>query len=88
MNLEKGTIQAAAQLIGAKMMNEKENKPVDTLYGCSTTGVEWRFLKYTNHQIIIDGTRYLINELPELLGVLQFIIEESSKQIPELVLSN
>ncbi len=83
-NLEKGTIQAAAQLIGAKKMNEIEGKPVDTLYGCSTTGVEWRFLKYTDNQIIVDETRYLIRDLPEL-GVLQYIIEESSKQFPELV---
>lgn len=84
LDIEKGTIQAAAQLIGAKMMNEAENKPVDTLYGCSTTGVEWRFLKYTDNQIILDKNRYLIKDLPELLGVLQYIIEESKKQFPEL----
>ncbi len=84
LDIEKGTIQAAAQVIGAKMMNEAENKPVDTLYGCSTTGIEWRFLKYTDNQIIIDETRYLISALPKLLGVLQFIIEESKKQFPKL----
>ncbi len=85
LDIEKGTVQAAAQLIGAKMMNEMDGKPVETLYGCSTTGVEWRFIKYTDNQIIVDETRYLIKELPELLGVLQHIIEESKKQFPELV---
>jgi len=85
LDIERGTIQATAQLIGAKMMNEAENKPVDTLYGCSTTGIEWRFLKYTDNQIILDKNRYLIKDLPELLGVLQYIIEESKKQFPELV---
>jgi len=84
-DIEKGTIQAAAQLIGAKKMNEKEGKPVDTLYGCSTTGIEWRFLKYTDNQIVLDKNRYLIKDLPELIGVLQHIIEESKKQFPELV---
>ena len=50
-DIEKGTIQCAAQLIGAKKLNEAEGNPIDTLYGCSTTGLEWRFLKYTDNQI-------------------------------------
>ncbi len=84
-DIEKGTIQCAAQLIGAKKLNEAEGNPVDTLYGCSTTGLEWRFIEYTDNQIIIDKTYRLINKLPELLGVLQHIVEVSKKQFPELV---
>lgn len=85
-DIEKGTIQCAAQLIGAKKLNEIDGNPVDTLYGCSTTGMEWRFLKYTDNQIIMGEKRYQISsELPELLGVLQHIIEVSKKQFPELV---
>ena len=78
-DLEQGTIQAAAQLIGAKKLNEIEKNPVEVLYGCSTTGVEWRFLKYQNNEIIIDETRYLISDLPNLLGVLQYIIDNSKQ---------
>ena len=84
LDIEKGTIQCAAQLIGAKMMNEKDGKIIDTLYGCSTTGLEWRFLKYVENQIIVDKKYHQIDELPKLLGILQFIIEESRKQFPEL----
>lgn len=85
-DLEKGTVQCAAQLIAAKKLNEIEKNPVDTLYGCCTTGVEWRFLKLTDNQIVIDKKRYPISaELPELLGVLQYIIEVSKKQFPELI---
>ncbi len=86
LDIEKGTIQSAAQLIGAKMMNEMDGKPVETLYGCSTTGVEWRFLKYADNQIIVDEVRYNIEgKLPRILGILQYIIKESKKQFPELV---
>ena len=84
LDIEKGTIQCAAQLIGAKMMNEKDGKVIDTLYGCSTTGLEWRFLKYVENQIIVGETYYQISKLPKLLGILQYIIEESRKQFPEL----
>lgn len=79
-DLEQGTIQAAAQLIGAQRLNEIENTPTRTLYGCSTTGIEWRFLKYTESQIIIDETRYLISNLPQLMAVLQAIIDNSNPQ--------
>lgn len=78
-DLERGTIQAAAQLIGAKKLNEIESTPIDTLYGCSTTGLEWRFLKYIDNEIIIDETRYLLTELSSVLGILQHIIDVSRK---------
>ncbi|MCB1190599.1 MAG: hypothetical protein H7A23_19905 [Leptospiraceae bacterium] len=78
-DLEQGTIQASAQLIGAKKLNEIENNPIDILYGCSTTGIEWRFIKYINNEMIIDETRYLIRDLSSLLGVLQYIINSAKK---------
>ena len=53
-DLEKGTIQAAAQLIGAKKLNELEENNFKTLYAASTTGIEWRFLKYQNNEISIE----------------------------------
>lgn len=42
-DLEADSMQVVAQLIGAKKLNELENNGVDTLYGCSTTSVAWRF---------------------------------------------
>jgi hypothetical protein len=82
-DLEQGTIQCAAQLIAAKKFNELENNNFKTIYGCSTTGIEWRFLKYAENEIIVDEERYLINELPKLLGVLQQILQISKKQVLE-----
>jgi hypothetical protein len=76
-DLEQGTIQCSAQLIAAQKLNILEENPPHTLYGCCTTGVEWRFLQYADNQIVIDEKRYLINELPKLLGVLQHIIDIS-----------
>jgi hypothetical protein len=80
-DLEHGTIQCAAQLIAAKRFNEMENNAIDTIYGCSTTGIEWRFLKYHNQEIVIDEERYLLNELPRLLGVMQHIIDVSKNEV-------
>ena len=74
-DLEKGIIQCAAQLIGANVFNSNEDKPVKTIYGCSTTGVEWVFLKLSDGVITLDRSRFYITELPKLLGALQRIID-------------
>lgn len=77
---DQGIIQCAAQLIGAARLNEREKKRIPTLYGCSTTGVEWRFLRFENQVFTLDEARYLINDLPRLLGVLQAIIDHTRPQ--------
>lgn len=76
-DLEQGTIQCSAQLIGARKLNESEGNSFETLYGCSTTGVEWRFLKLEKNEITIDEKRYFITELANLLGALQAIVERT-----------
>ena len=35
-DIEQGTIQCSAQLIAANILNQKDNYPFKTLYGCST----------------------------------------------------
>lgn len=74
-DLELGTLQCAAQLIAAHRLNEFEGNPVQPLYGCSTTGVEWRFLKYEGNTFILDEQRYYLAQLPTLLGALQAIVD-------------
>lgn len=76
-NIEKGIIQCAAQLIGVQVFNEKEGQPVKTIFGCSTTGAEWVFLKLSDNVISLDRNRFYITELPKLLGALQQIINST-----------
>jgi hypothetical protein len=80
-DVEQGTIQCSAQLIAARKFNDLEGNHPAVLYGCSTTGIEWRFLKYENNEVTLDKRRYLVNELDTLLGVLQHIVDISQKQI-------
>lgn len=77
-DIEGGTVQCAAQLIAAQILN-KESKPVfnKTVYGCSTTGVEWRFLKLKDEVLTIDLDRYYIQNTEQLLGILQLILKSS-----------
>ena len=75
-DMELGTAQCAAQLLGAARLNEREKKVIPALYGCCTTGLEWRFLRFSANTFVLDDARYLISNLSKLLGALQFIINE------------
>ena len=76
-----GIIECAAQLSGASRLNKREKKYIPTLYGCATTGIEWRFLKFENQVFTLDESRYLISDLGKLLGVLQYIIDQTRPQV-------
>ena len=65
----------AAQMLGAKMFNEKNNKKVDLIYGCVTNGINWNFLKLKNQHLTIDENLFFISEIEKLLGAFQTIIE-------------
>lgn len=76
-DMEQGIVQCAAQLVGASRLNEREKRVPPVLYGCSTTGIEWRFLKLENQVFTLDEDRYLINRTSKLLGVLQQIVDHT-----------
>lgn len=73
-DLELGIPQCAAQLIGAKIFNERKGIFLDSIYGCVTTGNEWIFLKLET-DILIDTRIYYLNEIEEILAVFQHIID-------------
>jgi hypothetical protein len=47
-----------------------ENLKDETLYGCSTTGIEWRFLTLRGHEVTVDEVRHQLAHLDALLGTL------------------
>lgn len=75
-DLDLGKPQCAAQMLGVKIFNEKHNIFYDTVYGVVTTASAWLFLKLENNIIYTDDDSVLsLNELPKILGRLQFIID-------------
>lgn len=79
-DLELGIPQCAAQLIGAKIFNERKGIFLDSIYGCVTTGNEWIFLKLET-DILIDTRIYYLNEIEKVLAVFQHIIDHYKKNI-------
>jgi Holliday junction resolvase len=72
--IEEGFGQCAAEMYATYLFNKEFGIESPIVYGCVTNAFEWVFLKLENETIIIDNHRYSINDLSELLGALQNIV--------------
>ena len=67
--------QCAAQMLGAKIYNENNGTPLETIYGCVTTGDDWLFLCLTGKEIFVDTRKYYLGQIGELLAAFQHILD-------------
>lgn len=69
--------QCVAEMYATRIWNEKKGESAQTIFGAITTGDNWLFLRYKSGMTIeIDKTNYSLKQLDELLGVLQYIINQ------------
>lgn len=78
-DLDWGTAQCAAQLVGSTLFNASYGIEFPYIYGATTDGTTWKFLRLKNKELIIDSDFYTIQNLDKLLGVLQFILNDCKK---------
>jgi len=74
-DIKEGLGQCVAQMLGAKLVNQHENNEISFIYGCVTTGETWQFMKLEEDILMMDTSRYYINELDKLLWVFQYVID-------------
>jgi hypothetical protein len=73
-----GFAQCAAEMYAARLFNQQTGEPYETIYGAVTNAYDWVFLKLEGDTVYIDIDRYYLNELPKILGILQYIITASA----------
>lgn len=71
----KAVPQAMAQMLGARVFNQKGGENVDIIHGIITDGDVWIFLRLEDNIVSVDEEKYYINDLPHLLGGLQRIVD-------------
>ncbi len=74
-DLESGLGQCTAEMVAARIFNERDGTPLPAVHGCVTTALEWLFLRLEETTLTIDTHRYSLTNLPELLGALQSVID-------------
>jgi hypothetical protein len=77
--IEEGFAQCAAEMYAARLFNKQTNEPYETIYGVVTNAFDWVFLRLEAEYIWIDTQRYFLNDLPKILGIFQFIIDQYKK---------
>jgi len=73
--LEEGFAQCAAEMHAAISFNQENQTPVQFMHGCVTNGYEWCFLCLENEIVQVDTERFFLNQLQEILGIFQMIID-------------
>lgn len=68
--LENGLGQCAAGMVGAQQFNQKHDLPIPSVYGSVTNGSNWKFLKLSGTELVVDITEYDITPIDQLLGIL------------------
>lgn len=64
-----GIPQCLAEMVAAQRFNGNE----ETVYGCVTSGTQWRFLQLDGNNAVVDAREYPIQQLDDIYSILTFI---------------
>jgi hypothetical protein len=69
-DLVAGLGQCVAEMVAIRLFNEREGTPVAAVFGCVTSGSNWRFLKLEGSTLFIDRPEYYPRDAAKILGIL------------------
>ena len=72
-DIEGGLGQCIAQMVAADQFNQTSDRVDATVFGCVTTGETWQFLKLAGAEVLMDRSRYYIDNVEKILGVIRSI---------------
>lgn len=67
-NLEDAIGQCAAEMVAAQLFNAKRNEPLAAIYGATTSGESWKFLKLVDKTLYVQARSTSLDHLPSILG--------------------
>ena len=70
--------QCIAEMVAAQHFNTQKGNVIPVIYGASTTGTVWQFLKLEGQQLYIDKEPYSIRECAKILGILTSMVEQQA----------
>lgn len=73
-NIKSGISQCGAEMVAAQKYNQQKNNAVPSIYGCVSTGTNWKFLKLTGADLSIDLVEYYIDAPEKIMGILASVV--------------
>lgn len=71
-----GLGQCVAEMIAAQRFNAEKGNDIPCVYGATTTGVNWLFLKLVGKQLHIDMATYMLERCDRILGILAGMVSQ------------
>lgn len=69
-NLKSGLGQCVAEMVAARLFNQRHGGGPETIHGAVTTGSLWRFLRLVGPRILIDRTELFLDPVERIVGTL------------------
>ena len=69
-NLTAGLGQCVAEMVAAQRFNAEQGNDIPCVYGTTTSGIEWVFLKLEEKKLQLDMAAYTIERCDKILGIL------------------
>ncbi|MCV3216377.1 hypothetical protein OGM63_23170 [Plectonema radiosum NIES-515] len=74
-NIQSGLGQCIAEMIAAKLFNERKENKIEIIYGVVTTGSVWKFMRLIEQRIEVDLDEYFIQDIGKILGILRSFVD-------------
>ncbi len=71
-----GLGQCVAEMIAAQRFNAEKGNDIPCIYGATTTGVNWLFLKLVGKRLHIDMATYMLERCDRILGILASMVSQ------------
>ena len=78
VDVKQGRGQCVAEMIAAQRFNADKGNDIPRIYGASTTGTEWQFLKLEEKCLHLDMDTYPIKQCDAILGILACMVEQKA----------
>lgn len=69
-NVNYGLGQCIAEMRAAWLFNSQKGEAISQVFGATTTGTHWKFLRLRDTVVTLDADDYFIGDLGKILGVL------------------
>jgi hypothetical protein len=76
-DLNEGIPQCLAEMHAARLFNAQQGQAIETVYGATTSGTAWRFLRLTGTHAEADLTEYHISHVEKILGILLMMVSSA-----------
>ena len=73
-----GLGQCVAEMLAAQRFNAERGNDIPYIYGASTTGIDWVFLKLEEKRLHIDMATYQIAQCDRVLGILASMVAQKA----------